>query len=123
MSGLGALKGLSLETVSLELANDGSLHIQGTITLPKPTEVIGPYLDQVHQAVVADGRKEYRVDVTRLTFVNSSAIRLFVDWVIRLEDEGKPYQIVFVTDPSRIWQRTAFRSILTLTDDCARIES
>lgn len=123
MSGLGTLKGLSLETVSLELANDGSLHIQGTITLPKPTEAIGPYLDHVHKAVVADGRKEYRVDVTRLTFVNSSAIRLFVDWVIRLEDEGKPYQIVFVTDPSRIWQRTAFRSIMTLTDDCARIES
>ena len=84
MSGLGTLKGLSLETVSLELANDGSLQIQGTITLPKPTEAIGPYLDQVHKAVVADGRKEDRVDVTRLTFVNSAAIRLFVYGVIRL---------------------------------------
>lgn len=121
MSQLQGLDAFKLETVKFELQPDSCLEIQGTITLMNPTETIGPYLERIHQAIVADEIKEFRVDVTKLTFVNSSAIRLFADWVIRVEDGGKPYQLVFATDASRSWQRTAFRSIASLSDDCVRI--
>lgn len=123
MNRLQNLDNFKLETVAFEILPDSCLQIQGTITLMNPTEAIGPYLEQVHQAIVADKLREFRVDVKRLTFVNSSAIRLFADWVIRVEDGGKPYQLVFATDTSKSWQRTAFRSIASLSDDCIRIES
>jgi hypothetical protein len=121
MSQLETIDPFSLETVTFELSSAPALQIQGTITLMNPTEAIGPYLERIHEAIVADKLPEFKVDVTQLTFVNSSAIRLFADWVIRVEDGGKPYVLVFATDNSRSWQRTAFRSIASLCDDCIRI--
>lgn len=121
MSQLETLDAFKLETVTFEILPAKSLQIQGTITLMNPTEAIGPYLERIHEAIVADQMQEFKVDVTQLTFVNSSAIRLFADWVIRLEDGGKPYVLVFATDTTRSWQRTAFRSIASLSDECIRI--
>lgn len=123
MSQVETIDEFKLETVTFEVKPDSALQIRGTITLMNPTETIGPYLERVHEAIVADNLKEFTVDVTQLTFVNSSAIRLFADWVIRVEDGGKPYVLVFNTDSSRSWQRTAFRSIASLSDDCIRIQS
>jgi hypothetical protein len=123
MSRIEAIEAFKMETVTFEVQPDLALQVRGTITVMNPTETIGPYLERVHEAIVADGLKEFTVDVTQLTFVNSSAIRLFADWVIRVEDGGKPYVLVFNTDASRSWQRTAFRSIASLSDDCIRIRS
>jgi hypothetical protein len=121
MSQLATIDAFKLETVTFELQPDSGMQIRGTITLMNPTETIGPYLERIHEAIVADKISEFKVDVTQLTFVNSSAIRLFADWVIRVEDGGKPYVLVFNTDGSRTWQRTAFRSIASLSDDCIKI--
>ena len=123
MNALQKLEGLTIETVQFEPAPPHTLFIRGTLTMPEPTKKIQPYLERVHEAVLADGLVEYRVDVTGLTFVNSSAIRLFVDWVVRIEDSGKPYQLVFVTDRSMTWQRTAFKGIAALGGDCVQILS
>ena len=122
MNALQELGGFTVETVQFESVPPHTLLIRGTLAMPEPTKKIQPYLERVHEAVLAGGLVEYHVDVRGLTFVNSSAIRLFVDWVVRIEDSGKPYQLVFITDRST-WQRTAFKGLAVLGGDCVQILS
>jgi hypothetical protein len=120
MSHLQKLEAFKHDTVDFE-PGPSLLRIKGTITLPDPSKKLQPFLDRVHRAIMADGVKEYQVDVTDLTFVNSSAIRLFVDWVTRLEASGRPYKIAFITDRTKTWQRTAFKGIASLGGESVRI--
>lgn len=87
----------------------GRLALEGTIATQNPAADVGPFFKALHQAVVQDRLPEIVVDVTKLTFVNSSAIRLFVDWTTWIRKEEKhAYRLKFVIDPALTWQRTTF---------------
>ena len=53
----------------------GRLVLEGTMATQNPAADLGPFLKAFHQAIVQDRLPEMVVDVTKLTFVNSSAIR------------------------------------------------
>ena len=58
---------------------------------------------------------ELRVDVRGLSFVNSSAIRLFIDWAIWVsQPTGPRYRLRFVRNPNVTWQRVSFPAIAQL---------
>ena len=59
------------------------------------------------------------VDVGALQFVNSSAIRIFVDWIARAS-EAK-YKIVFLIDPTTTWQRLTFSALASMKTDALEI--
>lgn len=87
----------------------GRLVLEGTMATQNPAADLGPFLKALHQAVVRDRLPEMVVDVTKLTFVNSSAIRLFVDWTTWIrKEETSPYRLAFVTDSALTWQKTTF---------------
>lgn len=64
------------------------------------------YLVEVHDRTVNDGCRLMTVDMRGLQFVDSSAIRLFVDWISRATEAG--YKIVFLVDSAMTWQRLSF---------------
>jgi hypothetical protein len=63
------------------------------------------------------------VDVTGLTFVNSSSIRLFIDWAVWVKAEtGHRYQLTFRTNRQITWQTTAFAALTSLMKEVVSVE-
>lgn len=109
------------ETVEFEPAPPATLRIRGQIAIQEPTKVFQPYLQSVHQAAVDSKVAEFEVDVRMLSFVNSSSIRLFIDWATWVSEGGRPYLLVFRTDGRSTWQRSAFGAIRALSGDAVKI--
>jgi hypothetical protein len=118
-----SLKPFHHESAEFEPEPPARLRIRGQIAIQEPTKVFQPYLQSVHEAAIAAGVAEFEVDVTALSFVNSSAIRLFIDWATWVSEGGRPYLLVFRTQKTSTWQRAAFGAIRALSGDAVRIET
>ena len=122
MSALSAIQPLNVE--GLELRIEGSaVHLSGTITMRSPSQTLQPSLKKIHEAAVADLVETLVVDVRKLSFVNSSSMRLFVDWTVWLKDLAPEhrYKLVFNTDGKVTWQRKSFPVIRSLAPDLVEI--
>ncbi len=124
MSELDQVQVPEVENVTLALDGAGTLTLAGTIAIWDPSERLGPFFQRVHEAALHDGRSVLRVDVTGLSFVNSSAIRLFVAWAtwLRKEPENRRYELRFVTDRKITWQRTSFAALAALAKGVVVVE-
>jgi hypothetical protein len=109
----------------LAITPPSSLAMSGTIAVQDPGLVLGPSIRALHEAALADQLRELRVDVRGLTFVNSSAIRLFVDWCtwVAAARGGASYVLHFCTDRRITWQRTSFTVLQSLGGKSVAIES
>jgi hypothetical protein len=84
----------------------------GTIGDEATRAAVRSTLDDLHQYVSAAKIARFLIDVRGLEFVDSSAIRLFVDLTARAEASG--YVVVFRVDPAVTWQRLSFSVLQTL---------
>jgi hypothetical protein len=121
MSQLAKVAPPRLDTLRVQVNPPATLIFSGTITSKDPTGEVGPFLRAVHEAALLDKVGELRVDVSALSFVNSSAIRLFVDWTSWLKTD-KPYKLRFATNRHVTWQKTSFMALKSLADDVLSIE-
>lgn len=112
-----------LETLRVQVSPPATLVFSGTITSKDPAGDVGPFIRAVHEAALADRLSELRVDVSALSFVNSSAIRLFVDWAgwIKASQNGT-YKLRFATNRHVTWQKTSFMALKSLAEDVLSIE-
>ena len=101
------------------------LVMTGTITAREPTRTVQPFLEKVHALAIGSGVKELTVDVRTLTFVNSSAIRVFINWAMLVtgEPEARRYKIQFLTSRTVTWQRTSLPTLQSLAPDVVGISS
>lgn len=120
-SPLERLEAFQFETAEFEPRLPNTLVIRGQITVHNPATHLEPYILSVHQAVLAQKLPEFEVDLTGLTFVNSSMIRIFVDWATWLTESETPYRLIFRTNAASAWQRSAFAAIRALAGDVVRI--
>ena len=68
-------------------------------------------------------RAELKVDISELTFVNSSAIRLFIDWAMWIKDaNGRGYKLCFTTNRRVTWQKTSLMALRTIAGDALSVE-
>jgi len=79
MSNLSRVDLPQLASFELVITPPSAVAMRGTIAIPDPGLLLGSCFRRLHEAALADGLSELSVDVRQLTFVNSSAIRLFVD--------------------------------------------
>jgi hypothetical protein len=121
MSQLAKVAPPRLDTLRVQVSPPATLIFSGTITSKDPSNEVGPFLRAVHQAALSDKVSELRVDVSALSFVNSSAIRLFVDWTSWLKTD-KAYKLRFATSRHVTWQKTSFMALKSLADDVLTIE-
>jgi hypothetical protein len=114
------MAGISISPVhysGVELKAEGThVKFSGFINHPRPGEYLAPFIDAVHNAIIEEKIKEVVVDLTDLRFLNSSGIREFVDWILRLnnlEDEEK-YTIKFLCSNEHKWQDLSMTTITFL---------
>jgi hypothetical protein len=111
------------EKVAIELTAPNQVKLSGTITQKDPANDLAGFFKALHTAAMADKLSEVRADVSGLTFVNSSAIRLFVDWATWVKNErGQRYTLLFVTSRNVTWQKTSFMALMSLAKEVLKIE-
>lgn len=115
MSNLSKVELPQLASFELAITAPNAISMRGTIAIADPGLLLGSCFRRLHEATLADALPELSVDVRQLTFVNSSAIRLFVDWsswVANARPNG--YLLRFRTDRRITWQRTSFAVLQSL---------
>jgi hypothetical protein len=90
--------------------------LEGSITDEGTWRELGRHLRDLHAYVVARKLPALTVDVRGLAFVNSSAIRLFVDMASGAQGAG--YKLVFDVDSSITWHRLSFSVLKSLAPHC-----
>lgn len=95
------------------------------MTSRQPHPSIQTYLRTVHDEALKLKLASIDVDVTGLSFVNSSAIRLFVDWAMWAKGGGEAplYQLVFLIKEGITWQRMTLTALTTLAPTVVRVEA
>jgi hypothetical protein len=108
----------------LTCGTDGELRLSGQLAMHDPGSVIGAFFKQSHHAAVDAKVREISVDIRALRFVNSSAIRVFVDWFSRIEalPPESRYQVVFIADTSMSWQRSTLHVLSSMFQGMVRID-
>jgi hypothetical protein len=101
------------------------VRIKGKMTSRQPEASIQPYLRKIHEEVCKLKLPSVDVDVTELSFVNSSAIRLFVDWAMWAKGTASEplYKIVFQTKEGITWQRMTLTALTSLAPAVVRVQS
>jgi hypothetical protein len=111
------------ETVAIQVTAPNLVKLSGTITQKDPANDLAGFFKALHTAALADRLAEVRADVSGLTFVNSSAIRLFVDWATWVKNErGNRYTLRFITSRNVTWQKTSFMALMSLAKEVLAIE-
>jgi hypothetical protein len=111
----------SIESLRLERMEEESLRLAGTLSsIGAEAEMeLTKYLDAVHAEIVRAKRAAFTVDVRRLSFVDSSSIRVFVNWISRAKQHG--YKLVFHIDRAITWHRLSFSVLKSLEPDVVEI--
>ena len=123
MSQFSAVQVPKTDTVAIQITAPNQVKLAGTITQKDPSNDLAGFFKALHTAALADKLTEVRADVSALTFVNSSAIRLFVDWATWVKNErGQRYTLLFVTSRNVTWQKTSFMALMSLAKEVLKIE-
>ena len=122
-----AMSSISVPKVDgLTMVHDraGRLQLRGTIATREPNQNIGIFFRAIHTEVLAAKLSTFAVDVSELTFVNSSAIRLFIDWAMWLNQlpAAQRYLLTFVTSRHITWQVTNFSALRSLVGNVVSID-
>jgi hypothetical protein len=105
-------KPTTIESVKLEMLSPTELALSGTLTTFTAFEGLDKFLRALDAWVVRERHRNFSADVRALTFVNSSALRLFVNWITWAERAH--YRLIFLTDGSNPWQRVSFSALQSL---------
>jgi hypothetical protein len=99
--------------VSVEHLSPAHLRLVGRITTEQEEAALRDYVRELHEHAVAEKLASLTVDVTELVFVNSSAIRVFIELASRAQKAG--YGLVFDIDASVPWHRMSFSALQSLS--------
>jgi hypothetical protein len=113
-------KPVVVESLQIQLVRAGELRFEGTLATNSARIELSRRLQDVHTSIVRDGIRSFTVDVRSLKFVDSSAIRLFVDWIARAE--SSKYRLVFITDQAMTWQRLSFAVLKSLGPNSVEVQ-
>ena len=104
--------------VSLQV--DGNLvTIRGEIDQVSPKLFLAPFFEEIHTAAAQESLHEVKVDICGLHFLNSSAVKELIAWVLKRNrlPPGKKYVLDFIYDSSILWQRVTLPTLSQLDPD------
>jgi hypothetical protein len=110
---------ISIETLDVELVESGLLRLGGSLSSATGQSEFRRLLDELHAQLVASKIAVFGVDVRTLNFVNSSAIRVFVDWISKAVQAR--YKLAFRTDSAVTWHRLSCSVLKSLAPDTVDI--
>jgi hypothetical protein len=93
--------------------------IRGEIDQANPKVFLAPFLEEIHVAAEREGLHEVKVDIRGLSFLNSSAVKELIGWVLKRNrmPAGKKYVLEFIYDSSILWQRVTIPTLSQLDAD------
>lgn len=123
--GIAAIGTFEADSLRIVAEAPNKVVMSGTITAREPMKTVQPFIEKIHAAAIASGIKELTVDIRSLTFVNSSAIRVLINWVmlVKGESEARRYKLQFVTSRAVTWQRTSLPTLQSLAPDVVTLSS
>ncbi len=104
-----------IESLRFLRVSDSECQLAGTLSSDAAQQELSRQLDLIHDNLQASSLGGFTVDLQKLEFVNSSAIRLFVNWISRAQSTG--YKLTFLMDRSVTWQRLSFSSLRALAPE------
>jgi len=110
---------VAVESLEVELKTPTELRLAGTLSTPTAQAEFRRMLQDLHAQIVAAKTPAFAVDVQALRFVNSTAIRAFVDWISRAAHAG--YTLAFKTSASVTWHRLSFSVLKSLAPSTVEI--
>ena len=123
MSALESINIPVIDKLSIAIEPPNTLRLAGSIAMRDPNAEVGAFLKTVHDAAIADRVAEVRVNLEDLSFVSSSALRIFVDWTTWLrESGGKGYHLKFIANRKYRWQKANLNALLSLAKEHVSIE-
>jgi hypothetical protein len=105
------------ERITCTVAEEGDgakLTFSGSIDMEDPSIILDPFFEQIHKGAVSSKIPQVTLDVKALEFLNSSGIKAFAKWIMKLQTvpEGDRYKILILQNKDISWQTT---SLPTLT--------
>jgi hypothetical protein len=110
-----------VESLELAFVTPWRVRLSGTLTTSTAQDEIERILWRVHSHILNRNIAAFTVDVRDLNFVNSSAIRVFINWTSRAE--RALYKLVFITDPTVTWHRLNFAALRSMAPGSVEIRS
>ncbi len=109
-----------IEKLRLELVGGSGIKLGGTLESHAAQLELKKWLERLHGSILQKKLTSFKVDVRQLNFVNSSSIRLFVDWIARAETAA--YKLVFLIERGITWHRLSFSVLQSLAPNCVEIQ-
>jgi ABC-type transporter Mla MlaB component len=108
-----------IELLELKVISDSRLELSGTLSSDTAQAKVSQHFQQVHARLSKDGSAAFEIDVRGLKLANSSAIRLFVDWISSAAAAG--YRLIFHVDRNVTWHRLSFDVLKSLAPDTVEV--
>lgn len=111
---------LVIESMEVAFESLHRMRLSGALTTSSAQSEIERLLGTVHSHILTENLSSFTVDVRLLNFVNSSALRVFINWISRAERAR--YKLVFLTDPAVTWHRLNFAVLKSLSPQWVEIQ-
>jgi hypothetical protein len=108
-----------IESLELKMLSDSKLELSGTLNSDSARTELSNHFRSIHARLVKTNTSFAEVDLRGLKLVNSSAIRLFVDWISRAAASG--YKLRFHVDRNITWHRLSFDVLKSLAPNTVEV--
>jgi hypothetical protein len=96
-----------------------TISFAGNIDSMDTIKELGPLFSGLHEEIIEKNIKRIQIDITRLDFVNSSGISLFIKWTnedVCLPDKQQ-YTIEFICSKENSWHFNSFETLTKINKD------
>jgi hypothetical protein len=108
-----------IELLELKMLSDSKLELSGTLNSDSAQAELSNHFRSIHARLAKTKSSAVEVDLRGLKLANSSAIRLFVDWISSAAAAG--YKLVFHVDRNITWHRLSFDVLQSLAPETVQV--
>lgn len=122
------MENLETEKITIKTQNNGGeivMSMSGEVDMEDPSVVLRPFLDNLHDTVINVGIPKVIADFKQVSFMNSSGIKEFVHWIMKLNSTpaDKKYTVKVVYSSGITWQATSLPVLQKLQPDLISVEA
>ena len=116
------------ESVAIQTRGQGVatavVELTGVLNHRDPAALLAPFFDQLHRAMVGQGRTLVRMDLRGLRFMNSVSFKYFITWIRAngAMPAHQRYRIHFLVNPKHHWQRVSIHALSCFSLDAITVE-